>query len=63
MTIWLNKAGIIRDYPALDGREIPIYYEKGQYDKIEQRNIDDINTAEKLFKYLREQNQELFKLK
>lgn len=56
---WLNKAGIKRKYPDLDGRDVPIYFEKGDYDKIVKHNLDDLVTSEKLFKYLKKMNPEL----
>ena len=56
---WLGRAGIDRDYPELDGRNMPLAYDKGDYEKIEQHNKDDLNTSEKLFKYLKDKQPEL----
>jgi uncharacterized protein YprB with RNaseH-like and TPR domain len=56
---WLDKAEIKREHPELSGRNMPRYYEEGQYEKIIQHNIDDLNTSEKLFHFLREKNPEI----
>ena len=59
MVSWLERAGIEREYPDLDGRDMPIFYKEGQYEKIVQHNIDDLNTSENLFNYLKERNPDL----
>jgi uncharacterized protein YprB with RNaseH-like and TPR domain len=59
LRLWLRRAGIKRDYPELDGRDMPSLFERGEYKKIEQHNIDDLNTSEKLFIFLKEKNPEL----
>ncbi|MEM2351453.1 MAG: ribonuclease H-like domain-containing protein [Thermoproteota archaeon] len=56
---WLNKAGIKRKHPELDGRDMPIYFENKEYDKIIKHNRDDLTTSEKLFRYLKKLNPEL----
>jgi uncharacterized protein YprB with RNaseH-like and TPR domain len=53
---WLLKAGIKRDYPDLEGKDMPIFFAKGEFKKIEAHNLDDLITSEKLFKYLKEKN-------
>jgi uncharacterized protein YprB with RNaseH-like and TPR domain len=63
MTIWSKRANIEREFPDLDGGDMPIYYERGQYEKIVQHNTDDLNTSEKLFNFLKEQNPELMPLR
>jgi len=59
LRLWLERAGIGRDYPELDGRNMPSLFERGEYRKIEQHNTDDLNTSEKLFNFLKEKNPEL----
>jgi len=59
LRLWLERAGIGRDYPELDGRNMPSLFERGEYVKIEQHNTDDLNTSEKLFNFLKEKNPEL----
>ena len=59
MVSWLKNSGIEREYPDLDGRDMPIFYKEEQYDKIVQHNIDDLNTSEKLFNFLKGRNPEL----
>jgi len=59
LRLWLERAGIGRDYPELDGRNMPSLFERGEHRKIEQHNTDDLNTSEKLFNYLKEKNPEL----
>jgi DNA polymerase elongation subunit (family B) len=55
---WLNQAGIKRKYPGLDGRDVPLYFKNGEYDKIVKHNIDDLVTSETPFKYLKKINPE-----
>lgn len=45
---WLNKLGIKRSYEDIMGAQIPLFYKKKEYQKIEQHNIDDLNTSEEL---------------
>ena len=59
LKLWLIRGGIERDYPELDGRDMPQAFERGEYDKIEQHNKDDLNTSEKLFYFLKKINPEL----
>lgn len=59
LKFWLRKAGIERDFPDLDGRNVPTFFEKGEFKKIEQHNKDDLNTSERLFKFLKKRNPEL----
>lgn len=63
LNIWLKRLGIEREYPQLKGREIPEYFERKEYKKIEKHNIDDLNSSEKLFLKLREQFPELIPYK
>jgi len=56
---WLKKAGIKREHPELDGKDVPVYFKNKEYDKIVKHNLDDLITSEKLFKYLKERNPEL----
>jgi hypothetical protein len=56
---WLSKAGIKRAFPGIRGRDIPGFYIRKEYDKIEAHNIDDLNTSEELFKFLKAANPEL----
>ena len=63
LTSWLDRAGIEKDYPNLDGRDMPMFYEKGEYEKIEQHNKDDLNNSEKLFNYLQQRNPEIMPFK
>lgn len=50
---WLKRAGIQKKYPELEGKDVPIYFENGEYDKIEKHNIDDLETSEKLYLYFK----------
>jgi uncharacterized protein YprB with RNaseH-like and TPR domain len=59
LKFWLRKAGIERDFPDLDGRNVPLFFEGGELKKIEQHNKDDLNTSERLFKFLKTRNPEL----
>lgn len=59
LSYWLKKASIKRKFPELDGKRVPIYFEKKEYDKIEKHNVDDLETSEALFKFLKELNPEL----
>ncbi|MFH8119862.1 MAG: ribonuclease H-like domain-containing protein [Candidatus Aenigmatarchaeota archaeon] len=49
LNLWLDKLGIKKKYPELDGKKMPEYFIKGDYKKIENHNIDDLNTLEELF--------------
>ncbi|MEM1558225.1 MAG: ribonuclease H-like domain-containing protein [Thermoproteota archaeon] len=59
LDLWLSRAGIKRARPEIKGRDIPGFFARKEYDKIEAHNIDDLNTSEKLFKYLKKANPEL----
>jgi hypothetical protein len=59
LKFWLRNAEIERDFPELDGRDMPSFFEKGEFKKIEQHNKDDLNTSERLFKFLKMKNPEL----
>ena len=50
---WLSRAGIEREFPELEGRDMPDYFELGEYEKIVQHNIDDLNSLEKLSGFLK----------
>lgn len=52
---WLKKAGIKQNYPELCGSEVPIFYERKEYKKIEDHNKDDLISCEKLFNYFKEE--------
>ncbi len=58
---WLQRAGIKRAEPDLDGRDVPIFFEQKEYSKIEAHNIDDLNTSETLFRFLKKENPELLR--
>ncbi len=59
LSLWADRAGIKKKYPELRGRDMPIYFERKEYDKIEKHNIDDLEMCEKLFKFLKKTNPEL----
>jgi len=59
LSLWIKKAGIKQKYPHLKGRDMPIYYQNKEYDKIIKHNIDDLETCEKLFYFLKKANPEL----
>jgi len=61
LRFWLNKFGIKRTCEDITGAEVPILYEKRQYKKIEQHNIDDLRTAEELYYKLQNKFPELFR--
>jgi hypothetical protein len=48
---WLSKAGIKRAHPEITGKDIPGFYARKEYEKIEAHNIDDLNTSEELFQF------------
>jgi len=56
---WLHEAGIRKKYPDLNGRDMPLFFEKKDFGKIVRHNIDDLNTSEKLFRFLKKMNPEL----
>jgi uncharacterized protein YprB with RNaseH-like and TPR domain len=56
---WLNKLGIKKKYPELSGGQMPEYFNKKDYEKIENHNIDDLNSSEELFHKLKKQFPEL----
>jgi uncharacterized protein YprB with RNaseH-like and TPR domain len=51
--LWLERLGIEREFPDLDGRDMPRYYETKEYEKIAKHNRDDLNTSEALFRKLK----------
>ncbi|MCP8308924.1 MAG: ribonuclease H-like domain-containing protein [archaeon] len=53
MTYWLNHFKIKRKHEGLEGKHMPDCFKRGQYDKIEQHNSDDLTTSEKLYLKLR----------
>lgn len=59
LKLWLFRAGIKRSFPELDGRLMPTFFKNKDFKKIEQHNKDDLDTSEKLFKFLKEKNPEL----
>lgn len=58
---WLSQAGIKRKNPELEGKDMPVYFEKREFKKIEEHNMDDLNTSEVLFKFLKERNPEFLR--
>jgi uncharacterized protein YprB with RNaseH-like and TPR domain len=56
LKLWLQRAGIERDHPELEGKQIPYFFKCREYEKIEQHNKDDLITSEKLFMFLKERN-------
>jgi hypothetical protein len=59
LSLWLERAGIQRTVPELDGRDIPVLFERKEYSKVLAHNLDDLNTSEALFKFLKKENPEL----
>lgn len=59
LAYWLGKANIKRKYPDLAGKEIPRFYEKKDFQKIINHNLDDLRTSEQMFKFLKKNNPEL----
>ena len=59
LSLWIRKAGIKSRCPHIRGRHIPKFYEKKEYEKIIEHNLDDLETSEKLFRFLKEANPEL----
>ncbi len=55
MDMWLKKLEIKKEHPELDGRQMPIFYMSGEYEKIELHIIDDLNSSEELFWKLKAQ--------
>jgi len=49
LSSWLDKLGIKRTHRNINGRDIPILFERKEYEKIKQHNIDDLETSEKLY--------------
>ena len=62
MSYWLEKLGIKREYEDIIGRDIPKFFAKKEYKKIEQHNKDDLETSEKLYLKLQEEFPELLRL-
>jgi len=56
---WLKQANIKRKYPELDGKNMPNYFEREDFEKIIKHNVDDLTTSEKLFKFLKKKNPQL----
>jgi uncharacterized protein YprB with RNaseH-like and TPR domain len=55
---WLEKAGIESDRD-IRGHQIPGLYERKEFAPIEAHNVDDLNTSEQLFLFLKQNNPEL----
>ena len=60
LNYWLGKAGIKKQSEIL-GRDIPRLYRMREYAKIESHNLDDLNTSELLFLYLKKNNPEVLR--
>ncbi|MGD0477288.1 MAG: ribonuclease H-like domain-containing protein [Nitrososphaerales archaeon] len=58
---WLDKAEIKEKHPELRGRDMPTYFSNGDYSKIESHIVDDLNTSEALFKFLKQRNPEFLR--
>ena len=58
LNLWIKKLGIKKKYPELNGNQIPEYFNKKDYRKIENHNLDDLNSCE-LFNKLKNQFPEL----
>lgn len=56
---WLEQANINRKHPELDGKDMPNYFEREDFEKIIKHNVDDLTTSEKLFKFLKKMNPQL----
>ncbi len=52
-SFWLARLGIKREFPELNGKDMPHFYETKEYDKIVMHNRDDLNTSELLFQRLK----------
>jgi uncharacterized protein YprB with RNaseH-like and TPR domain len=59
LALWSRRAGIRRENPELKGEDMPSFFQKGEFDKIEKHNRDDLNTSQELFKFLKKNNPEL----
>ncbi|MDH5795127.1 MAG: ribonuclease H-like domain-containing protein [Candidatus Bathyarchaeota archaeon] len=53
LTNWLHRLGIQREHEEITGKHIPELFKRKQYRKIEEHNIDDLNTSEELYNTLR----------
>ncbi len=51
---WLETYGIKRTYEEITGKDIPVLYERKEYEKIIQHNKDDLATCKELYKKLEE---------
>jgi len=56
---WLHRARIKKKYPDLKGRDMPIFFEKKDFQKIVNHNIDDLTTSERMFRFLKKMNPQL----
>ncbi len=55
---WLEKARI-KSARDIRGSDIPALFERNEFEAIESHNIEDLNTSEQLFMYLKQNNPEL----
>ena len=53
---WCDQAKIKKKYPDLKGRDMPLFFEKHDYQKIINHNLDDLRTSDRLFQFLRKKN-------
>jgi len=53
LRLWLGKFEVRREYPELNGKDVPGYFARKEYDKIVKHNEDDLNTSEELVSKLR----------
>jgi len=59
LNYWLGQAHIRKKYPDLKGRDMPDFFERKEFEKIVNHNIDDLRTSEKMFKFLKKMNPKL----
>ena len=56
---WCNQARIKKKYPNLKGKDMPVFFERQDYQKIINHNLDDLRTSDRLFHFLRKENPQL----
>ena len=63
LDLWLEKFGIKKAHPELTGRQMPEYFRKKEYEKIEAHNRDNLNTSEELYLKLKAEFPDLLESK
>lgn len=56
---WCDQARIEKKYPDLKGKDMPVFFEKRDFQKIINHNLDDLNTSDRLFRFLKKKNPQL----